>query len=117
MENHKNCPNCAAPYDPALVRCPYCGTAYFDMSVIDFDHYEPFFLTIRTHGYIITQLVRPKSGKVEINTEYAEFRGGLGNGILGAIPVSVQSVTDLTFEAVVRDSEQPLYTAQKAEEE
>jgi len=40
---NRNCPNCAAPYDAALNKCPYCGTSYFDMSCIDINS---FFITI-----------------------------------------------------------------------
>ena len=33
-ERRTNCPNCGAPIDPALCKCPYCGTAYTDLSVL-----------------------------------------------------------------------------------
>lgn len=39
-----NCPNCGAPYEADLNKCPYCGTNYFDLSFIDFDAKEPFIL-------------------------------------------------------------------------
>lgn len=42
-----NCPNCGAPYDLELTKCPYCGTNYFDLSFIDFDATEPFYIKIR----------------------------------------------------------------------
>ena len=44
----RNCPNCGAPEDVELNKCPYCGTSYFDMSAIDMEMHEPFFLKIRT---------------------------------------------------------------------
>lgn len=44
----RNCPNCGAPYNVELNKCPYCGTSYFDMSAIDMETHEPFFLKIRT---------------------------------------------------------------------
>ena len=31
----RNCPNCGAPNDPHLNKCPYCGTSYFDLTAID----------------------------------------------------------------------------------
>lgn len=42
-----NCPNCGAPYDINLNKCPYCGTNYFDLSFIDFDTKEPFYIKIK----------------------------------------------------------------------
>ena len=59
-----NCPNCAAPIDPELNKCPYCGTTYFDMSCIDFENEKPFYLKIKTKwnniDCYITQFVKPK---------------------------------------------------------
>lgn len=42
-----NCPNCAAPLEIGEVKCPYCGTVYYDLSAIDFDNEIPLFLTIK----------------------------------------------------------------------
>lgn len=48
----RNCPNCGAPYDIDKNKCPYCGASYYDMSAVDFESGEPFYLKIRTnmHG-------------------------------------------------------------------
>lgn len=82
MKTQRNCPNCGAPYDINECKCPYCGTAYFDMSMIDFDSHEPFYLRIKTNGNLITQLVRP-SGGITINDNccYADTRTGLEKGL------------------------------------
>lgn len=53
----KNCPNCGAPYDVVLDKCPYCGTSYFDMSCIDVDGREPFYLKMRYRGRVFTSKV------------------------------------------------------------
>jgi hypothetical protein len=100
MGDHKNCPNCAAPYDPAENRCPYCGTAYFDLTTIDFDGREPFYLKIRTCGYLITQLVVPETLEFNDGTEYAEFHGGLGNMVQSRIKTSEKFVTNLGFHGI-----------------
>lgn len=42
-----NCPNCSAPYEADLNKCPYCGTNYFDLSFIDFSTKEPFYIKIK----------------------------------------------------------------------
>ena len=40
-------------------KCPYCGTLYLDLSMIDFDNQTPLFLSIKKDGYLITQKVLP----------------------------------------------------------
>lgn len=39
-----NCPNCGAAVDISEIKCPYCGTPYFNMSQIPFQ--KPFVLKI-----------------------------------------------------------------------
>lgn len=53
----RNCPNCGAPYDADLSKCPYCGTSYFDMSCIDIGEQRPFYLKLRYGDYILTAKV------------------------------------------------------------
>lgn len=48
MPKGKNCPNCGAVYEIDKNKCPYCGTSYYDMSAIDFEDGEPFYLKIKT---------------------------------------------------------------------
>lgn len=99
MAEHKNCPNCAAPYDPALSKCPYCGTVYFDMSVIDFDHHEPFWLKIRVHGCEITQFVVPEMGEMRINHDTTYLCDGFGQH-LAMLSGPPDVTTDISFHAV-----------------
>ena len=78
-----NCPNCGAPYDLELTKCPYCGTSYFDLSFIDFDAVEPFYIKIRrkitfegrTHPCIITMRVLPEVMTTEVTQDYAYATG------------------------------------------
>lgn len=53
----KNCPNCGAPYDVILDKCPYCSTSYFDMSAIDINSQQPFCLKLRYGDMIFTSKV------------------------------------------------------------
>lgn len=53
----KNCPNCGAPYDVVLDKCPYCSTSYFDMSVMDINSQQPFYLKLRYGDMIFTSKV------------------------------------------------------------
>ena len=39
-----NCPNCGAAKDASEIRCPFCGTAYLDMTAIDLYKHEPMWL-------------------------------------------------------------------------
>lgn len=39
-----NCPNCGAAKDASEIRCPFCGTAYLDMTAIDLYNHEPIWL-------------------------------------------------------------------------
>ena len=45
----RNCPNCGAPLESDVCKCPYCGTSYFDISAINLDAGEPFYLKVRTN--------------------------------------------------------------------
>ena len=53
-----NCPNCGAPISTVDNKCPYCNTSYFDLSSIDINNNEPFYLKIRMGKMTLTQLVK-----------------------------------------------------------
>ena len=48
MTRH-NCPNCGAPITET--QCPYCGTVFYDFSVIDMD--KPSYIQMKYNGQII----------------------------------------------------------------
>ena len=83
----KNCPNCGAVYEPEKNECPYCGTSYYDMSALDFETEEPFYLKIKTHingkPAYITQLVKPYLDRLSINfdADYTTVYGGYGGRV------------------------------------
>ena len=68
MKN-RNCPNCGAPYEIGLDKCPYCGTIYYDMSAINFDEKEPIFLTLKKDGYLITLKAVPDLGEITLQQD------------------------------------------------
>ena len=39
-----NCPNCGAAKESSNIKCPFCGTAYLDMTAIDLYSHEPMML-------------------------------------------------------------------------
>ena len=111
----RNCPNCAAPYDAELNKCPYCGTSYYDLSELDLTAREPFYLKIKVdiNGNMcyITQLVQPRIDNIsmEFNSDIVEYRRGIGN-MVAEVTRSNSLVTNLSFEAVVTDTHKNLCT-------
>ena len=47
MSKNLNCPNCGVPLDPNANKCSYCGTSYFDITSINIDDGEPFYLKLK----------------------------------------------------------------------
>ena len=102
MAKQRNCPNCGAPYEIDEARCPYCGTAYFDMSMINMDAHEPFYLKIKVNGYLITQMVYPSAMMFESEEDELTAYGGLGNTALMHTCVGRSLSTDLSFRAIAQ---------------
>lgn len=79
--NQTNCPNCGAPYDFNLTKCPYCGTNYFDLSFIDLDTTEPFYIKLNktlaynntTHSCSISLRVLPTIGDIQTRCDYTNI--------------------------------------------
>lgn len=100
----RNCPNCAAPYDVSLSKCPYCGTSYFDLSAIDLTGEEPVYLKMKIKlgdkDYAITQLVKPSCDIAitsECDSSYAY--GGVGNRLISFKNTQILK-TYLNFESI-----------------
>lgn len=109
----KNCPNCGAPYDFNEHKCPYCGTQYFDMSFVDFENEEPFYLKIKTHingqPVYLTQLVMPSLKSIETTVDEVEYRSGIHNYKIGKCVVSRQLTTNVSFTAVADKKDNLMY--------
>lgn len=97
MKN-RNCPNCAAPLEIGEYKCPYCGTLYLDLTMIDFDNKTPFFLTIRQNGMLITQKVKPETADMTITSEPVYAMGK--NGRLMSFITSTNVETNIQFTAI-----------------
>lgn len=99
-----NCPNCAAPIDPELNKCPYCGTTYFDMSCIDFENEKPFYLKIKTKwnntDCYITQFVKPKLTTIEQSYTTQEVHRGKGNPAIAKWTSESQLTTNVSFSGI-----------------
>ena len=118
MKN-RNCPNCGAPYDIALNKCPYCGTSYYDMSALDFSTNEPFYLKIKTtiNGMpcYITQLVRPTADlSIELSSETVDYYDGYGS-VMNSVVSSQSLTTNIAFQAVTLPGRNNLLTLEIAD--
>ena len=110
----RNCPNCAAPYDIELNKCPYCGTSYYDLSALDLTAQEPFYLKIKVDingsTYYITQLVRPRIDvSIEFNSNDICCHSGAGNRLV-TFTEERYFITNLSFKTIVTDTHKNLCT-------
>ena len=101
MKN-RNCPNCAAPLEIGHYKCPYCGTLYLDLTMIDFDNCTPFFLSIKQNNMIITQKVMPQTASFEHNIDEITYYGGKGNQYLSTM-TNNSIETNIQFIAIPFD--------------
>lgn len=69
MSKYRNCPNCAAPYDVELNKCPYCGTSYFDLAAVQLMG-EPVFLKIKLMVGRRPVVQTVKASLVNVSEEY-----------------------------------------------
>lgn len=106
MKN-RNCPNCGAPLEIEEYKCPYCGTLYLDLTMIDFDNRIPFFLTIKQNGMLITQKVRPETADMTITSEPIYATGK--NGRLLSIISSTTIETNIQFTAIPVGKDNKVY--------
>lgn len=101
MANY-NCCNCGAPYETTEYRCPYCGTLYLDLSMIDFDKQEPFFLTIKKNNQLITQKVLPQTATFENTVESVDCYNTKGQKLLNFL-TNNRLETNIQFIAIPFD--------------
>lgn len=100
----RNCPNCGAPYDIKLNKCPYCGTSYYDLSALDIDAQEPFYLKIKSNingmSCYITQLVRPmRDMSMELSMESTDVIG-IGGSKIASFVRDQTLTTNIRFQAI-----------------
>lgn len=115
----RNYPNCGAPYDIELNKCPYCGTSYYDLSALDIDAREPFYLKIKSdlNGKLcyITQLVKPmRDMSMEISFDSTEAIGYDGHSLYSFVN-SQSLITNLRFQAMPSGVNKELCTIEVAE--
>lgn len=103
MSENRNCPNCGAPYDVGLSKCPYCGTSYFDLSCLQIGD-EPFYLKIKdpARGIVFTQKCYLKNVDVSIESHNTYVDSPLGYKPF-AMCTSRDLTMDLSLEAVAEN--------------
>lgn len=79
MSEDRNCPNCGAPYDVELNKCPYCGTSYFDLSCLQIGD-KPFYLKIKdpARNIVFTQKCYLENVDVSIESQNTYVDSPLG---------------------------------------
>lgn len=96
-----NCPNCGAPISADNNKCPYCNTSYFDLSSIDINNNEPFYLKIRMGKMTLTQLVKVLPDmSINFESNSCSISNPSGNKLYEFI-TSKNMLTNLNFEAIV----------------
>ena len=99
MKKRTNCPNCGAILEIGEVKCPYCGTTYYDLSAIDFDSNEPIFLTIKKDNMLITQKVKPQTLSFETSCDEVFATDSKGHRLM-ALKRNMTLDTNIMFTAI-----------------
>ena len=108
----KNCPNCAAVYTLEDVKCPYCGTLYYDLSAIDFTQDKPVFLKFRMpfgdSNVDITQCAIPRLDTMEFKNEYADAVSSYGT-VIKSFCTGKTLTTNVQFHAIPYGKDKNLF--------
>ena len=99
MKKQTHCPSCSAPLEIGEVKCPYCGTTYYDLSAIDFDSNEPIFLTIKKDNMLITQKVKPQTLSFETSCDEVFATDSKGHRLM-ALKRNMTLDTNVMFTAI-----------------
>ena len=107
----KNCPNCAAPYDVSLNKCPYCGTSYFDMSCIDINSLEPFYIKLKMGDMMVTsKVVVKEDASITISEDVMDVVNKYGDKV-GRVVTGKSVDIDIGFKSVADRKGSALLTA------
>lgn len=109
---NRNCPNCGAPYDINLNKCPYCKTSYFDLTAIDIYNRDPFYLKLKAGSMVFTSKVMVKpDALITISQDSVDCVNNMGT-ILSKTVKSKSVDIDIGFQSVVgwNDKNPVLYT-------
>lgn len=106
----KNCPNCSAPYDVGLNKCPYCGTSYFDMSCIDINSLEPFYIKIKSGNMTyVSKVVAKEDASITISEDVIDVVNKYGDKV-GRVVTGKSVDIDIGFKSVADGKDSSLLT-------
>lgn len=105
----RNCPNCGAPLDDNYCKCPYCGTLYYDLTVLDDE--VPCYVKFRTAMGTITTYAKPELKEINTWRDSVDVTDVVGHR-LASYYTSVDCNIDVIFHPMVDWSKnnKPLYT-------
>lgn len=102
-----NCVNCGAAIETDAVKCPFCGTSYFDLTAIDFTSSDPVALRLRLPGqggtFLISMLATPHFETLEDQWDMVECYSSISK--LMEIPRSRSVSANISFDAVTRGAD------------
>lgn len=106
----RNCPNCSAPLEPEVCKCPYCGTSYFDFCALNIKDGKPFYLKFLSEWnrqpVEVTALVRAvQDFNITLDTDYSYVDSNMGQFSYVA-PKSIYTI-NMTFETVAINNIEP----------
>ena len=108
----KNCPSCGAPYDVILDKCPYCGTSYFDMSCIDINSNNPFYIKLRSGNTVFTsKVVAEPLSYIALSSDRVYIENPIGETVMSFI-TSINADIDIRFHSIV-DGDGKLFKVEK----
>ena len=105
----RNCPNCGAPLDDNYCKCPYCGTLYYDLTVLDDE--VPCYIKFRTAMGTITTYARPELKEINTWTDTVSITDVTGYRV-NTYCQSTNCDIDVTFHSLIdwNKKEKTLYT-------
>ena len=104
----RNCPNCGAPLDDNYCKCPYCGTLYYDLTVLDDE--VPCYIKFRTAMGTITTYARPELKEIKVSRDSIDITDTICG--MRTYCRNINCDIDITFHSMVDWSkrDKPLYT-------
>lgn len=100
MNARTNCPNCGAPIDTRLRRCPYCETPYIEQNII---RYFADNAVYETEVYDPTDQSRSDfEGRMDLSPKQAAECAGMASRITSSFGIGINQIKD-TFGAAFAD--------------
>ena len=111
--NKINCPNCGAPIEQNAIRCPYCGTSYFDFSNLEVEG-KPIAVKLKLpNNMALIGLAQLKSDiSLEYNCSTTDLIGRSGNHLMRFNNIPTCELT-LHFDMLIDPTDNNMYKIYK----